>query len=134
MKQRQLTQGEIDLAPDGFKHYTFMANGSLTYLDRDNSKMMTIGMVERGENSISAGSYFSESEIQPIPRKAFDVTRYEFGDSDWSINEIDINDGFIDFYNHETCTDDGDSESHVITKDDAIAIAKALGVTAEDFK
>ena len=66
--------------------------------------------------------------------KPFDITKHEFSDPAWSINEIDVGQGYIDFYNHETCTDDGDADTHVLDKDDAIAIAKALGVTGEDLK
>lgn len=77
----------------------------------------------------SGGLYVYSGDSKP-----FDITKYNFDDSLWSINEIDTEQGYIDFYNHETCTDDGDSDTHSISKDDAIAIALALGVNAEDLK
>jgi len=84
-------------------------------------------------NSIKLDFKSGIYKYTPKP-KPFDITKHEFSDPAWSINEIDVGQGYIDFYNHETCTDDGDADTHVLDKDDAIAIAKALGVTGEYLK
>ncbi len=122
MKQRQLTQEELNIAPDGFKHYAFMAFGNVAYLDIDNEKLITGGMIDRSENPIEMDGYFDESEIQPMPRKAFDISEYEFSDQD--VSYCDANGSIFLNVSYSVIG---------IDKADAIAIAKALGVTASDF-
>ena len=74
-----------------------------------------------------------ETKCNHLNKKPFDITKCKLSDSAWSIHETDIARGYIGFYNHETYADDGDIETHFLDKSDAIAIAKALGVTGEDF-
>ena len=83
MKQRQLTQEEIDLAPDW----------------------------------------------QPIPRKAFDISEHEFSDNR-ICSETSKTDGRV--WLIVKCSFGEIPAS--FNKADSIAIAKALGVTAEDLK
>lgn len=71
-------------------------------------------------NKATKGGY--ESDVQPKP---FDITKHEFGDT---VQHFE-SDGFeLSLY----CVD---GFRHIeLYKDDAIAIAKALSVTAEDLK
>jgi hypothetical protein len=127
MKQRKLTQEELDKAPAGFNHYAFMVvSNTVAYIDFDNSKMITIAMLERGESPISSGSFFSESEIQPIPSKAFGLSKVEWSDDDIARVRICDNRAYID-------DADYDITSVSFNKKELIVLAKALDVKAEDL-
>ncbi len=70
--------------------------------------------------------YLSETDnqnAQPIPRKAFDVASVE------SPNMHDMDQPYIRNNDDGTITIDGKIDKYLV-----IVIAKALGVTAEDFK
>lgn len=126
---RELTKEELKLAPDWATHYHANHNESILF-----ECHYQYCLYEKGAGlTVPVGCFGVCKESKPIPKKPFDITKHEFDDPAWSINEVNAEHGYIDFYNHETCTDDGDHESHSINKDDAIAITKALGATAEDF-
>ena len=123
---RDLTKEELKLAPDWATHYTVDSYDDVIYQSENLCWWVNL------ESPLSHKN-MDEGAVEII-KKPFDITKHEFSDPAWSINEIDVGQGYIDFYNHETCTDDGDDDTHVLDKDDAIAIAKALGVTGENLK
>ncbi len=127
MKQRQLTQEELNLAPEWATHYAVMVvSGRVVYLDLDNCKMTMVSMIDKGYGPINYGGFFRKGEIQPIPRKAFDISTMEFNDD--RIIDVDLfSDGTV-----EINMDSG--LSCELSKNELVLIAKALGVTAEDFK
>lgn len=132
---RDLTPEELKLAPDWATHYIIhefgMPNHCVVFCSHNWRQWVS---VESRAWSPKMKSQKVPLSAIPIPTKHFDITKHEFSDFSWSINEINYVEGYIDFYNHEACTDDGDYESHSVTKDDIIAIAKALCVTVEDLE
>jgi len=134
---RDLTEKELKLTPDWAVKFDFF-NGELIYMSDvvGNYEGKPLYRFLDAKHNIEEVGVEGDYDLctRLIPSKPFDITKHEFSDPAWSINEIDVGQGYIDFYNHETCTDDGDADTHVLDKDDAIAIAKALGVTGEHLK
>lgn len=67
-------------------------------------------------------------------QKPFDITKHEFSDLDLSMRIDDVDRGVLTIKYFDNYHDLDDSADSTINKDDAIAIAKALGVTGEDLK
>ena len=126
MKQRQLTQEELNLAHSlGWNPTDFIAtDSSIIFENKRNYQVLypdgKLGaLMNRPSNAFNA---------QPIPRKAFDISEYQFSDNDIhgakvisEANEIEIELKLeVDFIS--------------LNKSELIAMTKALGVTAEDFK
>ncbi len=130
-KQRQLTQEELNLAPDWAVEYD-NSNAHLIFISK---KLGTY----RGDDvykcyDVNDGVEFIRTTkgvnvmAQPIPRKAFDISEYQFSDNDIhsvkvvkEANEIEMELKVeVDFIS--------------LNKTELITMAKALGVTAEDFK
>ena len=122
MKQRQLTQEEIDLTPEWATHYfvdnvddvCFESGSCYQYL----IKGKLLAKCDQSE-------FGMEEDSQPIPRKAFDISEHEFSDSD--ISDVRVS-GVV-------CITGGYDKPVTLTlnKADSIVLAKALGVTAEDL-
>ena len=73
----------------------------------------------------------SPRRINKTP-KPFDITKHEFSDDDLSVTKSDGGTMWIDI---EYCNlGNRCSASALVIKQDAIAIARALGVTGEDLK
>ena len=128
MSMRELTEQELKLAPGWAYMYSITSNNNVRFHD-DFMFCLCNGHVVSDVVSAEPKNF----SARLINKKPFDITKHKFGDTAWSINEVNAEQGYIDFYNDETCTDDGNHESHLINEDDAIAIAKALGATAKDF-
>lgn len=118
---RQLTQQEIDQAPEWATHYVIPA-GIEAIRWRD-SKHFQWSDCDCKQN---LGGW-SILECQPIPRKEFDISAYEFSDleieraiqHDSDEVQLDMMDG---------------SRPALINKRDAIALAKHFKLTSEDLK
>ena len=122
---RDLTEEELKLAPDWATHYDtdFMVAYpvKVTFIDEDRA-------VDLFQNDNLGDIYDNNLGIRKEDRlivKPFDITKYEFGDT---IQHFESYGSELSLY----CVD---GFRHVeLYKDDAIAIAKALGVTGEDLK
>ncbi len=117
MKQRQLTQEEINLAPEWATRY-FIITCTTIRFESEGYYCYSFN----GEMSAKERNKFGvDEDSQPIPRKAFNVESFQSPDMhDMDQPYICIDDGII--------TVDGKIDKHW-----SIAIAKALGVTASDF-
>lgn len=118
---RELTQEEIDLAPDWATHYYLDVCGDIWF--QSNIKqvyMMGFQLLkERG------APYGISSRAKPIPRKAFDLSGYEFSDSD--VSRVVVTKGIAYVYTSI------EKSGVDFKKADIITIAKALGVTGDDL-
>ena len=122
---RELTEEELKLAPEWATSYAVDEDDDVLFFNKGKDKIQSID----GANSFSIGDYrylmrlaFKSRKI----KKPFDITVYEF--SDLEVGLADFNGDGI-----QINMVDG-SRPPILNKRDAIAIAKALGVTAEDFK
>lgn len=130
---RDLTEEELKLAPAGCDHYNII-DGEVYFTDVLGIDVFDIDGYEIN-NCIMDNKVFVKS--RPLPKKPFDISEHEFSDKDLvaSIDgetiELEVTyqqwGGHINGYSEEEKTVN-------INKQDAIAIAKALGVTAEDLK
>ena len=81
----------------------------------------------------ACGGVISCTESEDVEvKKPFDITKHEFSDDDLSVTKSDGGTMWIDIeYGNlgNRC-----SASALVIKQDAIAIARALGVTGEDLK
>ena len=122
MKQRQLTQEEIDIAPEWATHYLVGEYNDILFQSDDYFQRLEDGLLNVKVTQVTSGI---SRKAQPIPRKAFDISEYKFTSGD--INIIHDDGGlFIE-------VDSDRSLFAEIKKCDAIAIAKALGVKPEDL-
>lgn len=124
---RDLTPEELKLAPDWATHYTvheleFTPHCICFYGSR----------LHKWVYHKNGGNWSPEQVHNKIPAEAaalhfetFDITKHDF--SDWEISSADFeHDEFtIRFF---------EVNAIHLNKDDAIAIAKSLGVTGEDLK
>ena len=125
---RDLTEEELKLAPDGFLEYGFNRSGAVFFFNRDKGVAVIDGVDT--ELKLSRWHYaYSECKPVPIIKKPFDITKHDFSDfrivdAETSVNKrkLRLNFDNLDFHYAD------------LSKDDAIAIAKALGVTGEDLK
>lgn len=121
---RDLTEDELKLAPEWATHYQVSESNYLIWESKDKYQTPIMRAPKKQKSKLT--------KCIKIPvKEPFDISEHEFSDFSWSINQISVD--FIEFYNHETYTDDGDAELFQVSKMDAIAIAKALGVTGEDL-
>ncbi len=99
------------------------------------SKVIGYEYIEAGFNvtHCACGGVMSCKEIEDVEvKKPFDITEHEFSDSDLSVVKSDGGTMWVDIENGSL--DERCNASAMIIKQDAIAIAKALGVTGEDLK
>lgn len=120
---RDLTKEELALAPDWATHYSLFIHDVVIY--QSDEFWWWSGIDSDGQ----PGKLINHTEVdfgaKPIPRKPFDITNHNFGDS---VQHVELCGFELTLY----CVD---GYRHVeIYKEDAIAIAKALGVAAEDLK
>ncbi len=118
MKQRQLTQEEIDLAPEWATDY-FVDDG---YLIWDSEYIQSVNNSGAYATVKSCDLFGVCDDAQPIPRKVFYIASIE------SPNMHDMDHPYIRGNDDGTITVDGKIDKYLV-----IAIAKALGVTAPDF-
>lgn len=122
---RALTEEELALAPEWATHYIVNIHGDVIYQNDDS--WWWSGMSTPLQNHAKA-----EFGAKPIPRRPFDITKYEFSDGDLSALKAEGGIMWIDI--EYGGSGNRDVASAVINNLDAIAIARALGVTAEDLK
>ena len=121
---RELTPEEIKNAPEWAVEY-YIDIKDIWYV---NKKWGMAKMIGRVRNIKSHSQIMSDAK--PIPRKEFDISENEFSDCDIESVEID---GYAD---NEYLHFDFKQETNELThcKDDVIAMAKALKLTAEDLR
>ncbi len=124
MNMRELTEEELKLAPDWATHYR--CNSSEIIFESKN-QWMAIGF---SFPFIKRGPFKHQSKLtkcKSIPEfkaKSFDITKHEFSDT---VQHVESDGCELSLY----CVD---GFRHVeLYKDDAIAIAKALGVAGDDL-
>lgn len=119
---RDLTKEELELAPAGCDYYNII-DGEVYFTD-----VMGIDVIDIDGNSVDNcimdNKVFTKSRL--LPKKPFDVCVYEFVDLE--IGQAEVNgDGL------QINMIDG-SRPPIIYKRDIAVMAKALGMTAKDFK
>lgn len=121
---RELTQQEIDQAPDWADNYFIhIVSGSIRW--DCNEFYMWFDSDRRREWPIDGEC---GDDGQPIPRKEFDITKFDFGDSDiWKVQITKHGNDVIFF------TEYG-SKLSTVNKEKTIALAKHFKLTVEDLK
>lgn len=122
MKQRQLTQEELDLAPEWATDYFIDNEGDVCFESESYYQYLVEGKLLDKQYQTGFGM---EEDSQPIPRKAFDVANHRFSVVSLINSVVVDNDVATLFFEFDKRMD--------LTKSDSIAIAKALGVTTEDL-
>lgn len=114
---RNITQTEIDNAPEWATHYTILNFGVLyqnnEYFQSDVDGFKCV------QSRVS-------DEAQPIQRKEFDISEYEYSHGGLKLHSVDDVNGDL-YLSHYR-------EVHRRTREDAIAEAKHFKLTAEDLK
>ena len=115
---RDLTEEELKLAPDWATHYFKDDHGDILF--ESTSGYQWASGLKLKDRIIVRG--YSVKLSKPI--KPFDITKHEFSDTV----------GFVECDGSELTLNCTGCNYVELYKDDAIAIAKALGVTGEDLK
>lgn len=123
---RDLTQKEIDQAPDWAQRY-FSEGITALYININDGIIAHINAPEVTFAPWNELEYALENS-QPIPRKEFAISEYQFSDTDIKSVEIDgyADNEYLHFYLHDT-----NELTH--SKSDVITMAKALKLTASDL-
>ena len=80
MGDRELTQEEIDLAPEWATNYLIDNHNDVLYRKKnDYSNLYTVWWVGLNEPLGAVGD--THHDYKPIPRKKIDITEYEFSDT-----------------------------------------------------
>ncbi len=121
---RKLTKQELELAPDWATHY-WIHDNKVMFESQTYFQLLSDGVLGCRYNN--AAGYVS-SHAAELSKKPFDITKHDFSDD--YVLRAELEDG---------CSLSVELQSHELgfisfNKNDAIAISKALGVTAEDFK
>lgn len=119
---RDLTEEELKLAPSWATHY-WIHDNKIMFESEAYFQLLGDGVL--GCRYSNAAGYVS-SHAQEFSKKPFDITKHEFSDSRITLDCVD-GEGDINIYYQE-------NYDFYINKQDAIAIAKAHGVTGEDLK
>lgn len=118
---RDLTEEELKLKPDWATHY-WIHDNKIMFESEAYFQLLGDGVL--GCRYSNAAGYVS-SHAEEFSKKPFDITKHEF--SDWEISSAD-------FEHDEFTLRFFEVNAIHLNKDDAIAIAMALGVTGEDLK
>jgi hypothetical protein len=122
---RDLTEEELKLAPDWATHYQFGVIGNLIFISLRKMLAWNVNTPLSMAVDLEYCSHLVDKH-KPIERKPFDITKYEFSEG-LSISNMCKLSVEIEFKDNDDC-------NYVpLHKDDVIAIAKALGVTAKDL-
>lgn len=116
---RDLTEEELKLAPEWATHYYIYADGDILFESKEMYQMLGFTSVIKDIPNVSI-------ECATIIR--FDISNYKFSDKE--VKSARLVDGG-DYL--KTTLSNTSFNTLMHNKDDAIAIAKALGVTAEDL-
>ena len=119
---RELTEEELKLAPEWATHYFIDELDAALYagINKDGKyySVWWFGL------SLSLDCIVDIDGYAAISKKPFDITKYEWSDS--GIELCESKGGVLILHSPELTTN--------LVFDDAIAIAKTLGLTAEDLK
>lgn len=107
---RDLTEEELKLAPSWATHYQVTKSGNVIWESKDKYQTVIMSKPRKQNSKLSL--------CRPI-NKPFDITKHEFSDAV----------GFVECDGSELTLSCTGSNYVELYKDDAIAIAKALGVT-----
>ena len=93
MNDRELTQEEIDLAPEWATNYYVDSAGDILFESDDNYQWVIVGETYDVFSQLSNGM---RPDSKPIPRKKIDITEREFSDSEigqvWCVDgQIQLN-------------------------------------------
>ena len=116
---RDLTKEELKLSPDWATHYFIDVDDDVIY------ESVSLCWWKSLDNPMKNYT-FNMRKNKAINWKPFDISEYEFSDYDIYSATLFDDELFI-------CDRDYEISSVSIKKQDAIAIAKALGVTAKDL-
>ncbi len=119
---RDLTQKEIDCAPDWATHYDITVNGFVMY---DSSQLFQC-LSSGNQPAFNKGGLGKFSKL--IPRKEFNVCIEPWFNY---IDTLDALDNSISFYCYDR---DNKQVNFKVYKEDAIAIAKPFKLTVGDLK
>ena len=133
MKQRQLTQEELNLAPEWATRFLIRPEyANVVMFANDENIQLLYKCGELGVVHVIGSYANNQFEWQPIPRKVFDLSSVQW--SDKTVFRVSIVDGLLVTEIEEDFSGNFDIFHYTETKQDIINKAKALGVTAEDFK
>lgn len=114
----ELKQNQLNKKPSWATHY---------YMDGDDLYFCSSRWYGKcGTNQKIPNRIGLKSFAKPIAQEAFDISNHKFNDD--HISHANTGSGNVIIYDH-----DYGVSSVKLNKDDAIAIAKSLGVTKEDF-
>lgn len=123
---RELTARELELAPSWATHYTVYELEFTPHCIYFYGSRLHKWVYHKNGGHWSPEQVHNEipAEAAALPFDTFDITKHEFGDTV----------GYIECDGTELTLNCTGFNYVELYKDDAIAIAKALGVTAEDLK
>ncbi|AUG84933.1 hypothetical protein MAELSTROM_13 [Pseudoalteromonas phage Maelstrom] len=120
---RDLTPEELKLTPEWAESYAVDNHNDALFFSKDKDRFQ----LADGTSSLSVGDYRYVKRLASKSReieKPFDITKYEFSDADIKDAKITVESNYLHFKIRPT-----NLSELIINKQDAIAIAKALGVT-----
>jgi len=120
---RDLTEEELKLAPDWAIMYSITSSDNIRFHDEC---IFCLCNGHAVSDVVSAST--KNFSTRMIIRKPFDITKHEFNDFKVLDAEVPVNKRKL-----RLNFDSLDFHYADLSKDDAIAIAKALGVTAKDL-
>lgn len=125
---RDLTEEELKLAPEWACKFDFF-NGDLIYMsdvvgDYEGKPLYRFLDVKHNIEEVGVeGDYDLCTRL--IVKESFDITKHEWGDTV----------GYVETCSKEITLNCGTGQNYIeLFKDDAIAIAKHFGLTAEDLR
>jgi len=128
---RDLTEGELKLAPHGCDHYNVI-DDKVYFTDVLGIYVCDIDGVEI-DNRIMDSMVFAKSV--PLPKEPFDITKHEFSDAAKDCRIMFNSPSWVgDDLQIEIQDVDGGCVDGILIKDHAIAIAKHFKLTTEDLK
>lgn len=132
---RELTEEELKLAPEWATHYYAYSGGDILFECEYKNALYSEILGFMWREMLSTGIC---DRSEPLPKKPFDISEHKFSDS--KLNFDGFSDGALVLsaeYEQWVGDLNGYSLEELpinVNKDDAIAIAKHFGLTAEDLK
>lgn len=123
---RGLTEAELNLAPDWATHYYFYNSDALSIVFENEVRFQSYCVKTGVFSCIGVRQSRTSKRAKQVPKKHFDIAEHEFLESDIQLAEIVGGKLRLHLMS-------GDLPYVDQSKKDAIAIAKAMGVTAKDL-
>jgi hypothetical protein len=134
---RDLTNEELKLAPDWATHWYFYNSCMKCIIFESESTFQTYNIESGSWSFIGKRKSNISRKAKQLPGKSFDITGYKFSESIVGFDSISSSTlGLSVEYKQWNGYLDGHSAEELfisINKSDAVAIAKALGVTGDDL-